>query len=158
MSRAWQKLLEKSMRHQDEKLLTGEFLSVEEAAMALKVLPRTVERRLRNQTLLALRGHAVREPRIPAWALSFRPEVTKALQEVGCGDWYLYGFLQESVGGLGGLTPAQMFCQPKLLRRVPRAIREDVAERLAASGQTFISVVVKLLTERRDHTDGSGFG
>lgn len=152
-------MLEESMRHQDEKLLTDEFVSIEGAARLLGVQTHTVERRVRERSILTLRGFANTEPRIPVWTLSIRRRDMKALlAEVGDSHWHLYGFLREGIGGLSALTPEVMLVPLNRLGRVPRAYRQDLAERLTARGETLITTIVGVLRDQVQHTDGSGFG
>ena len=159
MSRAWKKLLEKSMRGQDAHLLTDEFVSIDGAAQLLQVQARTVRRRLRERSLLTLRGFANTEPRIPTWTLSIRPRDMKALlAEVGDSHWSLYQFLKEPIGGLSGLTPYQMLVPLDQLHRVPRAYREDLVEALGGDSRALVTKVVGALRDQMQHTDGSGFG
>ena len=159
MSRGWKKLLEKSMRSQDAHLLTDEFVSVDGAAQLLRVQVRTVQRRVRERSLLTLRGFANKEARIPVWTLSFRPRDMKALlAEVGDSHWSLYQFLKEPIGGLSALSPYQMLVPLDQLRRVPRAYREDLVEALGGGSQALLAKIVGVLRDQMQHTDGSGFG
>lgn len=159
MSRAWKKLLEKSIRNQDAKLLTDEFVSIDEAAQLLRVHVRTVQRRVRERSLLTLRSFSTKEIRIPAWTLGFRPRDTRALlAEVGHEHWHLYLFLREPIGGLSGLTPEQMLVPLDQLRRVPRAYREDLVERLGGRSEALVAMIVDVLRDQMQGTDGSGFG
>lgn len=158
MSRGWDKLLKKSMRGQDEKLLTNEFVSISEAAQLLKVQPRTVQRRVRECSLLALRGFAVKEYRIPAWTLSFKPGDTAALMAVvGDSHWHLYQFLQAPMG-FGVLTPAHLLVDPALLSRWQREAREDLVQNPYVRDRGLISVIIGVLEDQLPPKGSCGFG
>ena len=139
--------------------MSDEFVSMAVAAQFLGVQTRTIQRRVRERSVLTLRGFENTEPRIPAWTLAFRPRDMKALlAEVGDSHWSLYQFLKEPIGGLSGLTPYQMLVPLDQLRRVPRAYREDLVEALGGDSKTLFAKIVGVLRDQMQHNDGSGFG